>query len=54
MSGNDLAAERTEKGRLGVAVLVPCYNEKRAIAKVIADFGAVMAHARVQACVYGG
>ena len=43
MSGNDLAAERTGKGRLDVAVLVPCYNEERAFGKVVADFGEVMA-----------
>ncbi len=58
MSGNDLAAERTGKGRLAVAVLVSCYNEERAIAKVVAEFGAVMAQARFQvrvhARVYGG
>jgi glycosyltransferase involved in cell wall biosynthesis len=38
MSSNDLAAERIAQSRLDVAILVPCYNEERAIAKVVADF----------------
>jgi hypothetical protein len=40
MSSNDLAAagKRINTGRYDVAVLVPCYNEGGAIAKVVADF----------------
>jgi glycosyltransferase involved in cell wall biosynthesis len=48
MSSNDLTAERAMQGRLDVAVLVPCYNEERAIAKVVADFRAALP----EACVY--
>ena len=47
MSSNDLAAEHTAQSRLDVAVLVPCYNEERAIAKVVADFRAALPDARV-------
>jgi glycosyltransferase involved in cell wall biosynthesis len=32
---------------LGVAVLVPCYNEQAAIAKVVADFRAALPQARI-------
>jgi hypothetical protein len=42
MSSNDLAAERIAQSRLDVAVLVPCYNEERAIAKAVADFRAAL------------
>src|ERR1700733_4590234 len=31
--------------RLRIAVLVPCYNEETAVAKVVADFGAALPHA---------
>jgi glycosyltransferase involved in cell wall biosynthesis len=42
MSSNDLAAESISTSRHDVAVLVPCYNEERAIAKVVADFRAAL------------
>ncbi len=47
MSSNDLAAERITQSRLDVAVLVPCYNEERAIGKVVADFRAALPGASV-------
>jgi glycosyltransferase involved in cell wall biosynthesis len=47
MSSNDLAGERIAQSRLDVAVLVPCYNEERAIAKVVADFRAALPGASV-------
>jgi hypothetical protein len=40
-------ADRTGAGRFEVAVLVPCYNEERAIAKVVADFRAALPGATV-------
>src|SRR3974390_3763273 len=47
MSSNDLVTERAAQSRLDVAVLVPCYNEERAIAQVVADFRAALPDARV-------
>jgi glycosyltransferase involved in cell wall biosynthesis len=47
MSSNELAAENTTASRFDVAVLVPCYNEGRAIAKVVADFRAALPGATV-------
>jgi glycosyltransferase involved in cell wall biosynthesis len=47
MSSNDRAAERIARSRLDVAVLVPCYNEERAIGKVVADFRAALPGASV-------
>src|SRR3984885_15768863 len=51
MSSNDLAVEHSAQNRLqsplDVAVLVPCYNEERAIAKVVADFRAALPGATV-------
>ncbi len=52
MSSNDLAADRISTSRydvtqLEVAVLLPCYNEERAIAKVVADFRAALPGATV-------
>jgi glycosyltransferase involved in cell wall biosynthesis len=47
MSSNDLVTERPAQSLLEVAVLVPCYNEERAIAKVVADFRAALPDARV-------
>jgi glycosyltransferase involved in cell wall biosynthesis len=47
MSSNDLATERIAQSRLYVAVLVPCYNEERAIAQVVADFRAALPQAHV-------
>src|SRR5580692_1982283 len=51
MSSNDLAVEHSAQNRLqsplDVAVLVPCYNEERAIAKVVADFRAALPGASV-------
>src|SRR5438105_28309 len=35
-------ARAAELGRLHVAVLVPCYNEETAIAKVVADFRKIL------------
>jgi glycosyltransferase involved in cell wall biosynthesis len=46
MSSNDPAAV-SAAGRYEVAVLVPCYNEERAIAKVVADFRAALPLATV-------
>ena len=47
MSSNDLVTERPAQSLLEVAVLVPCYNEERAIAKVVADFRGALPDARV-------
>jgi glycosyltransferase involved in cell wall biosynthesis len=47
MSSNELAAENMTASRYDVAVLVPCYNEGRAIAKVVADFRAALPGATV-------
>ena len=47
MSSNDLVTERTAQSLLEVAVLVPCYNEERAIANVVAGFRAALPDARV-------
>jgi glycosyltransferase involved in cell wall biosynthesis len=47
MSSNGLATERITQNRLDVAVLVPCYNEERAIGKVVADFRAALPGASV-------
>jgi len=52
MPSNELARERVspsnyDVAQLEVAVLVPCYNEERAIAKVIADFRAALPSATV-------
>ncbi len=45
MSSNESLAESVTGTRYRVAVLVPCYNEERAIAKVVADFRAVLPEA---------
>ena len=48
MSSNELAGPEAIDRKPGrsasydVAVLVPCYNEERAIAKVVADFRAAL------------
>jgi glycosyltransferase involved in cell wall biosynthesis len=47
MPSNALAADIKSTSRFDVAVLVPCYNEGRAIAKVVADFRAVLPGATV-------
>ncbi len=52
MSSNELAAKsldssQCDAARYDVAVLVPCYNEERAIAKVVADFRAALPAATV-------
>jgi glycosyltransferase involved in cell wall biosynthesis len=52
MSKNEPAAERVSNGRydvteLEVALLLPCYNEEHAIAKVVADFHAALPGATV-------
>ena len=46
MSSSEPLADRVTATRHRVAVLVPCYNE-RAIAKVVADFRAVLPEATV-------
>jgi glycosyltransferase involved in cell wall biosynthesis len=52
MSSNEVAAKsmassQYHSARYDVAVLVPCYNEERAIAKVVADFRAALPAATV-------
>ena len=47
MSSNESLAESVTGTRYRVAVLVPCYNEERAIAKVVTDFRAVLPEASV-------
>ncbi|MGD0023723.1 MAG: glycosyltransferase family 2 protein [Xanthobacteraceae bacterium] len=47
MSSNQRLAESTAASRYEVAVLVPCYNEGHAIAKVVADFRAALPAATV-------
>ena len=49
MSSNDLVPQNAipAQSPLDVAVLVPCYNEERAIAKVVADFRAALPGASV-------
>ncbi|MGA3307317.1 MAG: glycosyltransferase [Xanthobacteraceae bacterium] len=47
MSSNEPLAGSVAGTRYQVAVLVPCYNEERAIAKVVADFRAALPEAAV-------
>jgi glycosyltransferase involved in cell wall biosynthesis len=47
MSSNNPAAPGINTSHYDVAVLVPCYNEERAIAKVVADFRAALPAATV-------
>jgi glycosyltransferase involved in cell wall biosynthesis len=47
MSSNQNLAETLPPGRYEIAVLVPCYNEEHAIAKVVADFRAALPGATV-------
>ncbi len=47
MSGNGPQAGTMSETPYQVAVLVPCYNEERAIAKVVADFRAALPDAAV-------
>src|ERR1700684_1445650 len=47
MSSNEGLAGSMTGNRYEVAVLVPCYNEERAIAKVVADFRAALPDAAV-------
>jgi len=47
MSSNDLAAGSIAASSYDVAVLVPCYNEERAIAKVVSDFRAALPSATI-------
>ena len=42
MSSNQSLAETLPIGRFEIAVLVPCYNEERAIAQVVAEFRAAL------------
>jgi len=42
MSSGEDVAENVIDAELRVAVLVPCYNEERAVAKVVAGFRAGM------------
>src|SRR5260221_2754465 len=44
---NETQNETTALGRYTVAVLVPCYNEEVAVAKVVADFKAVLPDADI-------
>jgi len=47
MSSNELPAPGITETAFQVAVLVPCYNEERAIAKVVADFRAALPQAAI-------
>jgi glycosyltransferase involved in cell wall biosynthesis len=47
MSSSQRLAESTTKSGYEVAVLLPAYNEERAIAKVVADFRAAVPEAKV-------
>ena len=47
MSSNQSLAEASAASRYRVAVLVPCYNEQGAIAKVVTDFRAALPEARI-------
>jgi glycosyltransferase involved in cell wall biosynthesis len=47
MSSNELDREKPTASRYDVAVLVPCYNEERAIAKVVADFRSALPQATI-------
>jgi glycosyltransferase involved in cell wall biosynthesis len=47
MSSNENLVEGALAGRHDVAVLVPCYNEERAITKVVADFRAALPEATI-------
>ena len=47
MSSSERLAESMAASRFEVAVLVPCYNEQRAVAKVVADFHAALPNAAV-------
>jgi glycosyltransferase involved in cell wall biosynthesis len=47
MSSHEGLAEDLTASRYDVAVLVPCYNEERTIAKVVADFGAALSGATI-------
>jgi glycosyltransferase involved in cell wall biosynthesis len=47
MSSEQRLAELTAAAKYQVAVLVPCYNEERAIAKVVADFRAALPDASI-------
>ena len=42
MPQNESSSEPMSESRYEVAVLVPCYNEERAIAQVVADFRAAL------------
>jgi hypothetical protein len=42
MSSGECVAEHVIEADYQVAVLVPCYNEQRAVAKVAADFRAAL------------
>ena len=47
MSSNENLVGGVPAGRHDVAVLVPCYNEERAITKVVADFRAALPEATI-------
>jgi len=47
MPQNESSSEPMSESRYEVAVLVPCYNEERAIAQVVADFRAALPGATV-------
>ena len=47
LPGKHIGTNRYDAAQLEVAILVPCYNEERAIAKVVADFAAALPAATV-------
>jgi glycosyltransferase involved in cell wall biosynthesis len=47
MSSNERLAGTTAGTRYDLAILVPCYNEERAVAKVVADFRAALPDAAI-------
>ncbi len=47
LAGKHIGTDRYDATQLEVAILVPCYNEERAIAKVVADFAAALPGATV-------
>jgi glycosyltransferase involved in cell wall biosynthesis len=47
MSSNQRLAESKAASGYEVAILVPCYNEERAVAKVVADFRAALPEATI-------
>jgi hypothetical protein len=50
MSGGRRVAENVIGAGYQVAVLVPCYNEKHAVAKAVADLRAALSEAAIHVC----